>query len=201
MKVVVITGGIGSGKSWACRYLSDRYGWPVYEADERVKQLYESHPSLLAEIESALGRGFRDGRNRFSPRLLSEVIFKDKTALERVEELVFPVLTQDFENWKSVHATSGVVIIESATILEKPQLAGLGDIYLLIDAPVDLRLSRAVSRDAASKEKIIQRMQAQKLMNDISYGKVKAPVDYVVFNDDSAEKFAAKLEELAAKIS
>jgi dephospho-CoA kinase len=37
MKVVVVTGGIGSGKTSACRFLADEYGWPVYSADDKVK--------------------------------------------------------------------------------------------------------------------------------------------------------------------
>ena len=32
MKVLIVTGGIGSGKSQVCRILKEKYGFPVYEA-------------------------------------------------------------------------------------------------------------------------------------------------------------------------
>ena len=183
MKVVVITGGIGSGKSMACDYLRKQYGWPVYEADVRVKELYESHPTLLCEIESVLGVNLRTSEGHFNPQALSAIIFQDSDALFKVEDLVFPVLLNDFESWKTEHSDKGFVILESATILEKPQLEGVGDFILLIDAPVDMRLMRATSRDGVAEDKIKQRMAKQIMMNAISSGSIPAPADLVILNN------------------
>ena len=97
MKVVVVTGGIGSGKSMACTYLNNRYGWPVYEADSRVKDLYACHATLLAEIETALGANLRRDDGRLDPQALSAIIFNDSDALALVESIVFPVLLDDVE--------------------------------------------------------------------------------------------------------
>ena len=55
MKVLVVTGGIGSGKSEVCRLLAE-YGFQMqYDADSRAKGLYVEHPHLLDDIEKALG--------------------------------------------------------------------------------------------------------------------------------------------------
>jgi hypothetical protein len=43
-------------------------------------------------------------------------------------------------------------------------------------------------------------METQKLMNDISEGKVQAPVDLVVLNDKSLVEFEQKLDEFAKNI-
>lgn len=200
MKVLVITGGIGSGKSYACKYLHENYGWPVYEADSRVKRLYSEHKTLLSEIEVLLGRCFRDAERRFSPQLLASVIFDDPDALRKVESLVFPALSEDFEEWKKLHADKEVVILESATILEKPELSGMGDLILLIDAPVDVRLSRAVCRDGVSVEQVRSRMTHQTMMNEISEGNLQPCVDRVIINADSPEIFMQKLKEFAENI-
>ena len=50
MRIIVVTGGIGSGKSLASGILSKEFGWPVYEADSRVKGLYGSDPHLLYNV-------------------------------------------------------------------------------------------------------------------------------------------------------
>ena len=42
MKILVVTGGIGSGKSEVCRIISEVFGYPVYNADNRVKRLYDT---------------------------------------------------------------------------------------------------------------------------------------------------------------
>lgn len=200
MKVVIITGGIGSGKSLACRFLSDKFGWPVYHADERVKEFYMTSPSLLSDIETQLGAGFRDAAGNFLPSSLADVIFSDPAALEKVESLVFPCLAEDFAEWCAAHGDMPVVILESATILEKPQLKGIGDITVLIDAPIEMRLSRAVSRDGSGTDAIRRRMEAQRLMNDVSEGIAEAPADFVLKNDSTVDVLFEGLTKLAENI-
>ena len=167
MKVIVVTGGIGSGKSSACRFLEKEYGWPVYYADGKVKELYVKSPDLLDSIEKELDCRFRNDEGVFVPSLLAAVIFSDKTALDKVEALVFPQLMADFDQWKSVY-DSPYVILESATILEKPALKGVGDITVLVDAPLGIRAARAAARDSVSETEIIRRMSQQPLMNSLS---------------------------------
>ena len=195
MKVLVITGGIGSGKSMACEYLRNKHNLPVYEADLRVKELYASHPTLLSDIETVLDANLRLDGGLLNAQALAAIIFNDTDALAKVESLVFPVLLEDFEIWKKCHADCRFVILESATILEKPELKGVGDKILLIDAPLELRIARATSREGVSEERILQRMDRQTLMNDISSGKIKAPADHVIINDDTVESLMKNLDK------
>lgn len=201
MKVVVVTGGIGSGKTAACRFLTREFGWPVYYADDRVKQLYVSSLGLLDAIEKELGGVFRDADGKFLPSELAKVIFEDTSALEKVESLVFPVLTDDFINWKNEQTNTQCVILESATILEKPQLRNLADVTVIIDAPADMRADRAAKRDKSTLENVRKRMKTQPLMNAISEGMTKASSDYVIMNDSDMDEFHDKLRMLAEKLS
>ena len=86
--VTVVTGGIGSGKSEVCRIIHEEYGFPVYEADRKAKELYVRYPELLSAIESSLDCVVRDSENVFQPRLLAERIFGDGNALATVEGLL-----------------------------------------------------------------------------------------------------------------
>lgn len=188
MDVLVVTGGIGSGKSEVCSILKDVYGCAVYEADSKVKDLYGNHPTLLNDIEAALGEKFRDSEGHFSPSLLSVRIFSDSSALEEVEKLVFPTLLDDFHNWKRNHTDDKFVVFESATILEKPFFKDFGDKVILVDAPFETRLLRASERDNVTKGSIQVRMMNQKLMNRISEGKESPEVDAVIYNYDGLEE-------------
>ena len=200
MQVVVVTGGIGSGKSLACQILHDDYGWPVYEADHKVKELYLTHPSLLVDIEKVVGKTLRDQDGNFVPSMLAEVIFSDSSMLEAVEGLVFPALMEDFERWKDINGRCGVVILESATILEKPSLKGIGDYILLIDAPLAVRRQRAMQRDGVSEEKVSARMLKQTLMNDVSNGAIVPQVDDVILNDGNTDLLRSNLHKFAEKV-
>lgn len=193
MKVLVVTGGIGSGKSLVCRMLAEK-GIPVYEADRRAKQLYVEVPSMLDDMEAALGVRLRDSKGDFVASSLAEVIFRDEDALNKVEDILFPVMKKDFADWAAAHGKE-VVAFESATVLEKPQFEGFGDIVLLVDAPVQLRMSRAVSRDGGSEEKIQARMKAQSLMNRLSEGETDSRIDQVLVNDSTEAELRRKLDE------
>ena len=87
-KVVVITGGIGSGKSEVCRIFADNGFAAQYNADSRAKALYVEYPSLLEAMQNRLGCSLKDDKGNFQPALLSARIFSDKAALETVESLL-----------------------------------------------------------------------------------------------------------------
>ena len=182
MEILVITGGIGSGKSEVCRILQECYSCGVYNADERVKFLYDIHPTLLNDIETLTGDSLRDGEGRFVPSRLSARIFSDRRLLKEVEKLVFPALMDDFRSWAEGYAEDRFVVFESATILEKPELKGFGDKVVLVDSLVETRLERACLRDSAPRESIYARMLNQKMMNSISDGEMKPEVDAVIHN-------------------
>lgn len=117
---ILLTGGIGSGKS-SVRRILERMGVPCYDADSVVKGFYEvplesesehltsdtaEKPFLLPEIEAALGLSFRKSDGSFDSRKLADAIFSDSVRLKIVEGIVFPALATDFERWrKSVGET------------------------------------------------------------------------------------------------
>lgn len=183
--VVIVTGGIGSGKSMVCRMIRDIYGFPVYEADKRAKELYVRYPELLESIEKALSCSVRDSGGNFQPRLLAERIFADADALAVVESLLFPFMMSDFREF--AENSGNIIIFESATVLEKPQFDGFGDKVVLVDAPRETRIERACARDGISREAVLARMDAQKLMNAVSEGAVCSRIDEIIMNDGSAD--------------
>jgi dephospho-CoA kinase len=191
--ILILSGGIGSGKSVAAGMLNEMYGFPVYSADQRVKELYVEHPSLLSNIEKELGCDIRDNDGRLIPAALAQVIFSNREALEKVESLVFPALKKDFELWMMAHPSS-VHILESATILEKEFFKGFGDFALVVTAPFELRLSRAIQRDRADENAVKARMSAQKMMNDMSTLMQNCQLEFeVCMNDGTPDDLRSKL--------
>lgn len=195
MKVIAISGGIGSGKSTVCRLLEASYGCPVYEADMRVKQLYAENPSILKEIGRMLADDFRDTDGIFVPSKLAARIFVEPDALKAVEGIVFPALRDDFVRWKEMQQGKEYVVLESATILEKPELHDLYDYMVVVDAPLSVRVERAMRRDGTTYDAVKDRVSNQRLMNEISEGYVPSDVDYVIANSGTEVELAKNVAD------
>lgn len=189
--ILVVTGGIGSGKSQVCGILSKMGLSAQYNADLRAKALYEEHPTLLAQIEKSLCCSFRDRDGRFVPSLLASRIFTDRQALETVEAHLFPALMEDFQSFAG-SCGEDIVVFESATVLEKSQFDGFGDKIILVDAPFETRLERACRRGGSAREEVLARMLNQKLMNDLSAGAVDPRIDCVIVNDGTLEDLESR---------
>ncbi len=200
MKVLAVTGGIGSGKSEVCRILAENGLILQYNADSRAKALYLECPGLLDEIEKTLGCQFRDEDGTFVPSRLAAVIFSDGAALEKVEALLFPEMIRDFHRVMAEAAEDQIVVFESATFLEKKQFDGFADIVLLVDAPFEMRLERACRRDGASREAIMARMKSQKLMNELSEGHEDPRISYKVLNDGTTQELEQKVLRVLTQI-
>lgn len=189
MRTLAVTGGIGSGKSLACRFLAEG-GIPVYEADSRTKALYRG--DLLSRIEEALGGSFsRDGAVDFTA--LGRTVFSAPEALLRLEEIVHPAVREDFLEWRAGLDASPLVAIESAIILEKPLFDGLYDTVALVYAPRELCLSRVEERNPSlGREEILRRMEAQRPELE--------KADYLLINDASEEALRAQVAALIANL-
>ena len=158
MKTVILTGGMGSGKSAVAALLKAR-GVPVYDSDSRTKSLYDRDPALVGRLETVLGTGLRAVDGRLDRAKLAFLIFSDPARKAAVEAVVHPAVLADFRRWKRWHRPKGwtygpvpFVVLESAIILSCPVFDGVGDRTVLVDAPEAVRVARSVARDGSDPE-------------------------------------------------
>ena len=176
-RVILCTGGIGSGKSCVVQAFRT-LGIPSYDCDRSAKELYDRDPQLLSDVVKLTGPGVLDAEGRLDRAALAGRIFADPTMLARLEALVHPAVIRDFTGWKEGQE-SPLVVIESAILLEKPQFAGLYDCVVTVVAPEAVRIARVMARDGVSEEQVRRRMAAQ--WDDAAR---IAHADYVLENND-----------------
>lgn len=192
MRTILITGGIGSGKSAVCALLRER-GIAVYDCDARVKELYVIRQGLVPSLEKALGCPLTLSDGGLDKARLSALIFSSDKARETLESIVYPLLREDFENWRS-RQKGPFVALESALILSKPVFDGLADAVVMVDAPEELRIQRVMERDGATREEVERRISAQSfplekvtvtLLNEGYYEDLAAAVERLFFDKNS----------------
>lgn len=179
MRTVIVTGGIGSGKSAVCAHLAGK-GIPVYDSDSRAKALYEERPALLETLEKAWGVPLRESGGRLDRSRLAALIFSDPARRTELENLLYPALREDFEAWREGFPEAPYVVFESAVVLSKPAFNGLADKVVLVEAPRALRLQRVLVRDGGLPDSVRARMAAQRLPS-------RRKADAVIRNEGSLE--------------
>ena len=197
MKTVILTGGMGSGKSAVAAVLKAR-GVPVYDSDSRTKSLYDRDSALVERLEAVLGTGLRAADGRLDRAKLASLIFSDPARKAAVEAVVHPAVLADFCRWKRWHRPRGwtygpvpFVVLESAIILSCPVFDGVGDKVVLGDAPEAMRVARAVARDGSDPEAALRRIRQQRF--DL------ARVDAVLRNDATLEALSAETKPTLPK--
>jgi dephospho-CoA kinase len=188
MKKIGVTGGIGSGKSLVCVLFAE-LGAPVYYSDSRAKELMNGSGVLRAKIVELLGpEAYSDsGLNRL---FVADKVFRDKSLLTLLNAIVHPTVAEDFEVWAMSKTANPYVLLESAILFESG-FDKLVNEVITVSAPVEMRIERAVSRDAISRESV-----AERIANQMTDREREARADYVIYNDKDAETLAIKVSEL-----
>ena len=158
MKTIVITGGIGSGKSVVSRILC-LMGYEVYDCDANAKILMNSSAHIRKELTSLFGNGVYSEDGTLNKAKLSEKIFSDKDALSKVNAIVHPVVKDDI-NKRIECSTDPLFFIESAL----PRESGLDrmcNAVWLVTAPEETRVLRVMARNGVSSGQVKARIKNQ----------------------------------------
>ncbi|MFM7234314.1 MAG: dephospho-CoA kinase [Flavobacteriales bacterium] len=176
MKVIGLTGGIGSGKSTVARVF-ESLGFPVFDSDREALSIYESDPTLLTEVVEIFGGDMLLSDGRLNRKALAERVFSDEAALKKLNALVHPRVARKFDEWKNQqHST--VVIREAAILFESGSDAGC-DRIIVVTAPETLRIHRVMQRSGLTELEVRARMARQ-----WPEEKLLERADEVVVNDD-----------------
>ena len=190
MKLVGLTGGIGSGKTTVSGMFAD-LGVPVYNSDKQAKNLMTTSAKLRDQIIKLLGeKAYKDGE--LQRKYIAEKVFASPELLQQLNALVHPAVKKDFVEWTS-RQDFPYVIQEAAILIENGSHSAF-DKMILVTAPVEERIHRILQRDSSSREAILERMQHQ--WEDTKKAQF---ADYVIQNialSETAEQVAAIHAEL-----
>ena len=154
-----ITGGIGSGKSYVAQMLQARWDVPVYDCDSEAKRLTAESDDIRTALTQLVGDHLWQQGQMQKP-VLAAYLFASPEHAAQVNAIIHPAVRRDFLCWADAHSRSPVVAIESAILCESG-FHTLVDSILLVDAPLEVRLQRAMLRDGASRQQVMARMARQ----------------------------------------
>lgn len=147
MKIIGLTGGIGSGKTILAKEFSKNY-IQVYNSDERAKFLMNNSKDLKDSLIKCFGSNtyVDDSLNK---TYLSSLIFNDRKSLDLMNSIVHPQVEKDFMGWMKTKDEK-YVIYESALIFETGSYKR-NDFNILVTSDLSVRINRIMNRDKIDK--------------------------------------------------
>jgi|TARA_R110002096_G_scaffold21809_2_gene70748 dephospho-CoA kinase len=157
MKIIGLTGGIGSGKSTVANMFKE-LGVPVYNSDERAKYLMNTSLDIKRQLIKLLGEEAYKG-DKLNRSFIAEKVFSNTNLLAKLNDIVHPIVRNDFIDWTKKQDYS--YVIQETALLFENKAQDLYDSIILVTAPIETRIIRVVDRDKSSREQVIARMKNQ----------------------------------------
>ncbi len=152
-----LTGGIGTGKSVIAEIFTS-LGIPVFYADQEAKKAYRD-PDVLKKIKALFGEIVFD-HQQVNFIKLSNLIFSEKIKLEKLNNIIHPLVFNKFKQWISWNNAAPYVIMESAILFETGY-DSLFEKIIVVTAPAELCIERVMKRDSIDRDMVLKRMSNQ----------------------------------------
>lgn len=162
MKIIGLTGGIGSGKSTVTDYLISR-GFHVLDADKISREIVEPGSDTLLELVSLFGNEILLEDGSLDRKKLGNIIFSDpekkaimdKLMHTRILEIIYEkiVYFREADNQK-------VIFIDAPLLFETGLDNSVGEIWV-VDADDETRIKRIMERDNINRADILKRIANQ----------------------------------------
>ena len=190
MVVIVLTGGIGSGKSAAAEYFRGR-GAVVIDLDDVATRTMGPGSPVLASVVAEFGEQILHADGSLDRGALAREGFADRETARRLDEIVHPAVAREvvsvLAELRLVSARPDVVIIEVPLLAEAPGFADLGDLVVAIASEEAARIERTVAR-GVERSDVLRRVWVQ-----APDSARVALADVVIENDGTLEEYLQAL--------
>ncbi len=191
MKVIGLTGGIGSGKSTVSRLFAE-HGAKIIDTDELAREVVKPGQAGNLALQQAIGPEYFGKDGQLDRQRLREAIFTTPSLKKTVEEILHPAIHNALGERLAQLREAGepYVVVEIPLLLESG-FDDLVDEILVVDCPEELQLSRAMQRDGATEQDIRNIMA-----NQVGRETRQKAADHLVNNNLPLEKTRQQVDKL-----
>jgi dephospho-CoA kinase len=191
MIAIGLTGGVATGKSTVAKLLQVK-GIAVVNSDELAHQAMAPGEPAYDQIITDFGPGVLSPERKINRRLLGEIVFKDRDARKRLEEIVHPIVIKWIRQELERLARDGapIVVVEVPLLFE----AGLMDMFdyiWVVSSSYERQLQRLQERDRLTEVAAKERIAAQ-----MSLAEKEKRADAVIRNDGGLDSLEEQLSTL-----
>ncbi|MFC5280338.1 dephospho-CoA kinase [Arcanobacterium canis] len=191
--IVVVTGGIGSGKSTVSAMLSQR-GAVVIDYDELAREAVVPGSDGLASIVQRWGKKILQDSGELNRAALGKIVFSDPDALAELNAIIHPAIDQLAATREAqIRAMSPATVIVRDVPLYIPGTGPSQDVDLVVtvSVPEEIRISRLIEHRSMTQSDARARIAHQ--MTDIERENI---ADVVIHNDGNFADLQTQVDDL-----
>jgi dephospho-CoA kinase len=192
LKIIGVTGGIGSGKSTVSRILED-LGAVILDADKISQEVMLPEGEAFEEVINYFGKEYLDENNQLDRKKLAQLVFNNPNKLEILNKIshkhIVNRILQGIEQ-KTIEGYGGVIVIDAPIPLEHGFLDIVDEVWV-VDADKDIRVNRVIKRSNMTYEEALKRVNSQLKQSDYL-----AIADEVIDNNGSIEDLEQNVVKL-----
>ena len=177
MRVVGLTGGIGSGKTTVAKQF-EKLGVPIYLADEEAKKIMNKSEVIKRKLKTLFGDEAYV-KEKLNRPFLAQKIFNNKAYLQQMNSIVHPKVNAHFSKWLAKQ-TAPYIIKEVAILFESGSYKDC-DFIITVTATIENRIERLIKRDDTTISKI------QAIMNNQWPDEKKIKLSHFVIDNYNIE--------------
>jgi len=188
-----LTGGIGSGKSTVAALLA-AHGAVVVDADEIARDVVEPGTPGLVAVVAEFGPDVLSESGTLDRARLAQIVFNDPAALQRLNEIVHPLVGAESQRLISA-APAGAVLVYDVPLLVESGLQDVFDSVVVVEAPENVRLERLTARGVDRQDAV------RRMANQATSEQRAAVADYVIDNSGALPELAGQVDRVWAAIT
>lgn len=195
MKLIGLTGGVGTGKSTVAEMLRE-LGATVIDADEAAHAVYAPGTAGFDAVVAEFGPDFVH-EGAIDRQRLGALVFNDADARGRLNAIVHP-LVRDWMAARTVEAAErgDEIVIQDVPLLYENELERLFSSVLLVYASADTQLERLVRSRGVPPDRARAMIAAQMPIEE-----KRRRAHHVVDNSGTLEQTRAQVEEIWAQMT
>jgi dephospho-CoA kinase len=195
MRLIGLTGGIGTGKSRVAGFLRE-LGVTVIDADEATRAVQAPGTEGLRLLADAFGEEILTPEGALDRPRLAAIAFADPKARQRLDGIVHPLVRRWMAERQREAAARGdpLVVLDVPLLFETRGTDGL-DAVILVYAPEELQLKRLTELRGMDERAARERIAAQMPIDE-----KRRLASHVILNTGTLDELRAEAERTWAEV-
>ena len=192
MLKIGLTGGIGSGKSTASKYLAELNAY-IYDADIEAKYILFNNDKVQSDLKEEFGSDILNSDGEIDKNKLARVAFQDEDHQIVLNSIIHPHIFSDIDNRfeKTSKSKKYKIFIVDAALIFEAGIAQHFDTIILIASSVKYRIERALQRGNLTRDDILRRMDLQWTDEDKA-----GMANHTIYNNGTVKELEEKIKTL-----